>query len=131
MAKVELRDTPAVALAAGMAFQAAAVAQPLGDERRQSVQLAAQNELRILEYCNGKGMVDETVVSKQRQTVLRFSAGLASSAVGALEEEFRRAGFLAFGQRQGRFEESTLAQGLTLKTACESRAAVALVEARQ
>lgn len=112
-------------------WRACTVAQSGADEQRQFVQLAARNELGILEYCFANGMVDQTVVSKQRDTVEHLSEGLALSAVGAPEEEFGRGGILAFGQPQGRFEESALAQGLTLKTACESRAAVATSNARQ
>lgn len=120
----------AIVVALQVAAMTSAAAQP-GDERSRSLQLAALNELGILEYCLAHGFVDETVVSEQREVVERLAGASASSAVGSPEEEFGRAGFLAFGGRQGRFEESALAQGLTLKAACESRAAVALARTRR
>ena len=103
---------------------AAAAAQP-GDQRSRSVHEAALNELGILEYCHAEGLVDDGVVSAQREAIQR-SPGVPAS--GSAEEASGRAGFLDFEGRQGRFVESALAQGLTLKTACEMRAAVATIK---
>lgn len=122
----------ALALTILMAFQApnVATAQP-GDERARSLQLAARNQLGLLEYCRAQGMVDEKVVSTQREMVQRLSGSPASNPVDSPEEASGRAGFLAFGERQGRFDESAAAQGLTLKTACEGRAAIATATTSQ
>ena len=68
-------------------------------------------------------MVDDQVVFAKRKLIQHSSELQALEIGGSLEEEAGRAGFLAFGEHQGRFVDSATAQGVTLKTACQIRAA--------
>ena len=108
-----------ILLAIQAASIAAAAAQP-GDTRSRSLQLAARSQLGILEFCRSQGMVEAAAVAAQQRLVA------ATGPLGQPEQEAGRAGFLAFDGNQGTFAQSASAQGLTLKSACESRAAVAM-----
>ena len=120
---------PALTLIALASVQAAtipnAAAQP-ADERARYVQMAAHSQLGILEYCHTLGLVDDTAVAAQKRAIERLPKPPGSNDAGHLEQEAGRAGLLAFGTIQVRFDESSQAQGFTLKTACEGRAALAI-----
>lgn len=128
---MSLVSIPALAIASLIALQSMpiATAQP-GDDRTRSLHSAALNELGILEYCHALGLIGESAVSAQRNMIRRLAGAEAVGVAGSAEREAGRAGFLAFDGRQGRFEESAAAQGVTLKTACETRAAVAPLSTR-
>ena len=108
-----------VAMAALVALAAGASAQtlPSTDAARRSLDMSERNHLGLLEYCAGRGFIDDSAVTLQRALVGR----LPPFEGQALEASGRR-GVIELDTPQGTFAISAAAQGITERFSCEQTA---------
>ncbi len=102
-----------------------AVAQPFGqgfpdqrsETRVRSQQLAAYNQLGILQFCQGQGTIDETIVALQRKAIEELRS--ASTPELASAEAAGKTGIIVFETSRVTMSMAAIGNGSTVASRCK------------